>query len=61
MSETSPHYRALLGASYKNMNYTLKKYLAVNMDFLVNFQAIAVPLMEKVRTNWLLIFSLTRF
>ncbi len=38
------------------MNYTLKKLLLVNMEFLVKIQATAAPLVEEKRTKYLLFF-----
>ena len=33
------------------MNYTLKKLLPVNMEFLIKIQATAAPLVEEMRTT----------
>ena len=50
-AETLPLYRGLLGALWKNMKYTPKKFLPVNMAFFVEIQATAVPFLEKNGTK----------
>ncbi len=41
------------------MNYTLTKFLLVNMEFFVKIQATAAPLVEEIGTKYLLRFRLT--
>ena len=41
------------------MNYTLKKFHLVNMEFFLKIQATAVPLVEETGTKYLFIFRLT--
>ncbi len=41
------------------MNYTLKKFLLVNMEFFLKIQATAAPLVKETGTKYLFIFRLT--
>ncbi len=41
------------------MNYTLEKFLPVNVEFFVKIQATAAPLVEEMGTTYELIFRLT--
>ncbi len=50
-AETLPLYRELLGALWKNTNYTLKEFLPVNMGFFVKILATAVLLVAKNGTK----------